>query len=396
MKKITFLKAISDIDEEYLKDYTKVQEERENRRSNKKERMISMKILSPILAVAVIAGIIFIVNPKIETPIVSDLKNTNTEEKEAISININKITGMTSSSLDAKATKILISDLPEKFSFMESIIVPEDYQFDYANEVYTRKDNKTDIYDILYEYDFNYRKDASNRIEIAFSEVGVPLRDYIIGGQDKKISKIADVELVIGEMDGLYGKLYTATFELEGVYFDIETVGLEQGQLVELLESIINGMKYTDSQFKNFEDVDAGIKEPIDFVKDYPDYYGGMYVENGNNVILLVEDTSENRAEICKLLGITESLTIFRTARYSHNYLTILQDKISQAMQNKEFNAVIGSGLMDAQNRILVTMTSENKKDEDKLKKFDNKGGAIMIEVSNTEFATTEDLEIGE
>ena len=396
MKEITFLKAISDIDEEYLKDYTKVQEERENRKSNKRERMVSMKILSPILAVAVVVGFVFLVNPKAEQSIINDLKNINTEEELAISINVNKITGKTSSSLDAKATGILISDLPEKFSFMDNIVVPDDYEFDYANEVYTRKDNQTDVYDILYEYHFNYRKDASNKIEIAFSEVGAPLRDYMIGGKNEKISKIGDTELVIGEMDGLYGKLYTATFELEGVYFDIETVGLEQGQLVELLESIINGMKYTDSQFKNFEDVDAGIKEPIDFVKDYPDYYGGMYVENGNNVILLVEDTSENRAEICKLLGITESLTIFRTARYSHNYLTILQDKISQAMQNKEFNAVIGSGLMDAQNRILVTMTSENKKDEDKLKKFDNKGGAIMIEVSNTEFATTEDLEIGE
>ena len=247
MKEITFLKAISDIDEEYLKDYTKVQEERENRKSNKRERMVSMKILSPILAVAVVVGFVFLVNPKAEQSIINDLKNINTEEELAISINVNKITGKTSSSLDAKATGILISDLPEKFSFMDNIVVPDDYEFDYANEVYTRKDNQTDVYDILYEYHFNYRKDASNKIEIAFSEVGAPLRDYMIGGKNEKISKIGDTELVIGEMDGLYGKLYTATFELEGVYFDIETVGLEQWQLVKLLESIINGMKYPNA-----------------------------------------------------------------------------------------------------------------------------------------------------
>ena len=124
-------------------------------------------------------------------------------------------------------------------------------------------------------------------------------------------------------------------------------------------------------------------KEQINAVKDFPDYYGGMYVQNGNDVVLLVEDTSENRAEICRLLGITESLTTFRTVKYSHNYLTLLQDKISKAMQNKEFKSVIGSGLMDAQNHILVTMTKEDKEDIKKLEKMDTEGGAIAIEVSS-------------
>lgn len=64
-------------------------------------------------------------------------------------------------------------------------------------------------------------------------------------------------------------------------------------------------------------------------------------------------------------------------------YLTTLQADISKAMQDKEFNSVIGSGVMDAQNHILVTMTKEDKEDIKKLEKMDTEGGAIAIEVSS-------------
>ena len=172
--------------------------------------------------------------------------------------------------------------------------------------------------------------------------------------------------------------MFLVTFTHDGVNYDIETRDITEDELLELLTSII--MKPVNFEVK---EQDAGINEPINTVKDYPDYYGGMYVQNGNNVILLVEDTSENRIEICKLLGITESLTIFRNVTYSHNYLTTLQADISKAMQYKEFNSVIGSGVMDAQNHILVTMTKEDKEDIKKLEKMDTEGGAIAIEVSS-------------
>ena len=84
------------------------------------------------------------------------------------------------------------------------------------------------------------------------------------------------------------------------------------------------------------------------------------FTHNGVNYDI---ETIDNRKEICELLGITESLTTFRSAKYSYNYLTTLQANISKAMQDKEFSSVIGSGVMDVQNHILVTMTKEDKEE---------------------------------
>ena len=390
MSNITLLKAVSNIDEQYLIDYEKVQGKRNRVNDNKsRERVISMKILSPILAVAVIAGIVFMANPKTGTPIVSDYKNTiTTESEEKVSLNINKIDEMAMTKLDADA-KILNGVMIPYFEYMTKLSIPEDFdnKEDYK-AIWVKSNRDVNEYDILNNYEFTYRNTTnSRRIIIAFSEEHKPLRDYYIKG-GKKTTTIGNTELIISQ----YKDMFLTTFTHNGVNYDIETIDITEDELLELLESIIlKPANYGE----NVEDMDIGIKESeqINTVKDFPDYYGGVYVQNGKNVILLVEDTPANRTEICELLGITESLTTFRTAKYSHNYLTILQDKISEAMQNKEFKSVIGSGLMDAQNHILVTMTKDDKSDTKKLEKLDTKGGAIAIEVRAETFSI-EDLKV--
>lgn len=378
MSSITLLKAVSSIDEQYLVEYERVQEKRNQLNDNKsRERVVSMKFLSPILAVAVIAGIVFMVNPKTETPIISEYKNNvTTESEEKISLNINKIDELAMTKLDADS-RILNGVCIPYFEYMTKLAIPDDFdnKEDYK-ALWVKSNRDVNEYDKLNNYVFTYRNTSNNRIIIiAFSEEYEPLRDYYIKGGEK-ITTIGNTELIISQ----YKDTFLTTFTHNGVNYDIETRDITEDELLALLESIIlRPANYNG----NVEDVDSGVKEQVNTVKDFPEFYGGMYVENGNNVILLVEDTPENRTEICKLLGITESLTTFRKAKYSHNYLTLLQDKISQAMQNKEFNSVIGSGLMDAQNCIMVTMAKEDSKDEAKLREIDTKGGAIMIEVSS-------------
>ena len=104
MSNVTLLKALSNIDEQYLIDYEEVLERRNRINDEKpKERVIGMKFLSPVLAVAVIAGIIFMVNPKTETPIVSDNPNIPTiESEEKIALNINKLDYIMSADMDAE------------------------------------------------------------------------------------------------------------------------------------------------------------------------------------------------------------------------------------------------------------------------------------------------------
>lgn len=136
---------------------------------------------------------------------------------------------------------------------------------------------------------------------------------------------------------------------------------------------------------KPVEEQDSGVNEMPNeiFNSKYPECYGGKYIDNnGNNVVLLCEDNEVNRKEICKWLGITENKTIFKEAKYSYNYLEQLQTKISNAMSNKELPFVTSSALRDYTNNIIVTVISNNEKDIEKIKKLDTIGGAIEIKFS--------------
>ena len=75
-------------------------------------------------------------------------------------------------------------------------------------------------------------------VEEIISDVFVAIwknRDYFIQ-EGEKISKIGDVELKISQWE----EMYIVTFEHNDIYFDIETTGITENQLVDLLESIID------------------------------------------------------------------------------------------------------------------------------------------------------------
>ena len=199
MSNITLLKALSNINEQYLIDYEKAQEKRNQLNDNKsKERVVSMKFLSPILAVAVIAGIVFMVNPKTETPIVSEYKNTfTTESEEKIRLNINKIDNMMMADMDADE-RILNGVMIPYFEYMSGLSIPDDFdnKEDYR-AVWVRSNRDVNEYDVLNNYVFTYRNTSNNRkIIIAFSEEHKPLRDYYIESGEKTTT-IGNTELII-------------------------------------------------------------------------------------------------------------------------------------------------------------------------------------------------------
>ena len=86
----------------------------------------------------------------------------------------------------------------------------------------------------MHDYVFNYSKDYENSIKVAFSEVKEPIRDYFLDNS-KKTSKIGDVDVIISQ----YEKMYVATFRCKDIYFDIETNGITEEEMINLLESII-------------------------------------------------------------------------------------------------------------------------------------------------------------
>ena len=359
---------------------------------SKKSRKIIYGITSSaavfILGVGIIIGTNTFNNSQIQDNHyeIADLQGDkqNKNESQEIKLNINKINEMSATSLDADIKTKEIEKLPEKFEFIKNIKIPEEYKIEMSYNIYTRNDINKSEYDVLHDYVFNYRKDSMNEIIIAFSEIEMPLRDYYIDVGDK-VSKIGNIELIISQ----YKDMYIVTFNFKDMYFDIETTGITENELLELLQSI-----FTENN-KNLtvEDKDVNVKEQSNEIKstNYPDYYAGKYVDNnGNNIVLLCEDNEANRKEICSLLGITEGKTIFKTAKYSYNYLTDLQSKISKKMIDKEFTFITLSAVMEDSNNIKVTVTSNNESDLKKIKALDTIGEAIDIEYNTNSSAKTD------
>ena len=75
--------------------------------------------------------------------------------------------------------------------------------------------------------------------------------------------------------------MYIVTFNFKDIYFDIETTGITENELLELLQSILT----ENNKNLTVEDKDINIKEQSNDIKNtnYPDYYAGKYVDNNGN-----------------------------------------------------------------------------------------------------------------
>lgn len=345
-----------------------------------------------MLGFGIIIGTNTLNNTNVQNPDykIADLSQDkqNKEETLKIDLQINEINKTGEAEIDGKVETISKDKIPEEMKFMERVVVPQNFKQTEIYKVYIRSNPDIRKYDLLHDYVFSYQKDEEHSIRIVLSTIGEPLRDYYIVNADK-ISKIGDIELKIfgGE------KMYIASFKIKNIYFNIETDGITENELGELLKSIINENQIGNNANINVEDKDVNVNEyPNENINtDYPDYYAGKYIdENGNTVVLLCENNEINRRAICSLLGITKGKTIFKTAKYSYNYLTDLQGKISQKMIDKEFTFVTTSAVMEDSNNIKVNVISDNESDLNKIKALDTIGGAIEIQYNENSMSKTE------
>ena len=229
-----FLKFFIDINKKRIKEEIAISNIRKEfgMKTNKNKKVIY--VLSSICAVFILGIGIFVgVNKNLLPSNTVDIGKT--DANDGVELNINKIKDMSMTSLDADVKTIELENLPEEFTFMENLQIPEEYNFENGYTVYTRENTDTAEYNVLHDYILNYRKDDLNDIKIAFSEIEEPIWDYFIDEGDK-VSKIGEVELVISQ----WKEMYIVTFEYNDIYFDIETTGVTENQLVDLLESIID------------------------------------------------------------------------------------------------------------------------------------------------------------
>ena len=168
---------------------------------------------------------------------ITEIGETGNKEDLKVELNINQLKELVATSLDADVQTMEMTGIPENLQFINNIKIPEEYQLESSYNVYIRSERNIAKYDLLHDYVFNYKKDSTNSIIIAVSEVEEPLRDYYIDG-GKKVSKIRGTELIISQ----WKDMYIVTFEYNDLYFDIETTGVTENQLLDLLESLINNI----------------------------------------------------------------------------------------------------------------------------------------------------------
>ena len=189
------------------------------RRDNMKVKL-SYVLASSLVAIALLVGIVAYNVPK------SNNENVMPPTVQGIlELNINKAEYQSMMTLDAdikEANTELNSEFEKDFSFVKK-------------DINAPKDLRDKDYSIAHDYIWDYSNEAENRtIRIAFSKIGKPLRDYYLSSEEK-ISKIENTDVIITQ----YEKLYLAEFKLNDVYFDIETAGITQKELVDLLVSLI-------------------------------------------------------------------------------------------------------------------------------------------------------------
>ncbi len=186
----------------------------------------------PICLLAIILGSVFLNNN-------NDLQDKPIVKKYNNSIYINnfdeKIGGALKLDVDIKSVQL--SEISERFQFATSLIIPSDLNQKDIYALYISDDGKVEDrkYDILHDYVIHYTSENQDRgVRISFSEKGRPIRDYLLGDVEK-LSKINNIDVEISQ----YKDLFLATFKHDNLFFDIETNGLNEGELIVLLESVI-------------------------------------------------------------------------------------------------------------------------------------------------------------
>lgn len=259
------LKNTIDSDFDKVKNYNSIMtkidalnEKSLDKKNNTNKKGIAMEKLKPkyiysIASVALIAIIAFgFINNKIYVDVIS--LNKSSKNDTNIELNINKQKNESTSKivadLDAEGKSLKLENLPNKFNFIKNINIPKDYKLASCSTLYTASNLESDTYDLLHDYIFDYEKSDEENITVTFSEVEKPLRDCFVENENfKKISKIHGIDVVITEL----GNSYTATFKHDNIYFDIETHGISQDELVKILVSIIdvdNDVNNTENETK--------------------------------------------------------------------------------------------------------------------------------------------------
>lgn len=132
-------------------------------------------------------------------------------------------------------------------------------------------------------------------------------------------------------------------------------------------------------------DIGTGVDKPVvqnagstGALTAYEAVWGGSYPnEAGQWVVLLTENTAENREKVFQLNPtLNESNTVFEEAAFSYSYLVNLMESLSKA----DLPSVVSSiGFREERNRIAVYLKADDASAVAEILAYDTIGGAIEI-----------------
>ena len=164
------------------------------------------------------------VTPASDTP-----SGTNATDNPIV---INEIDDIAFTKLMAESKVIEKEELPEELAHVADLSTPAELYM--ISTIYTKSDMTKEDFDVLHDYAFLFSDDIEINISIKASKEGTPLRDYFFNSE-KEVSNIDGAAVIISQ----YEDRYYAQFENGDYTFDVETSGMNQEQLVEIIKNII-------------------------------------------------------------------------------------------------------------------------------------------------------------
>lgn len=190
--------------------------------------------LAPIAAclVLIFTSLSFINNDK---KILQNNNNSNTTI-----LNINNLESISANKIDADIRSLILHDGAEstvEVNLLDmTLTIPSHLNKFNSYAIYTRENKKSE-YNILNSYVYLYSDKSNDKcIRISFSKDTKPLRDYHFSTEGSKDTIINNTRLKIFQ----YENLYFTEFYYKDYNFDIETDGITENELSNLLISIIN------------------------------------------------------------------------------------------------------------------------------------------------------------
>ena len=210
-------------------NYTSIRKKMEI--GNKINKIFKYSLVPMAIVIAITS--VFLLNKK---SITNNVLDSNVKNNDVIIVNnIDNNFDNAKLDIDGRSEDITSDDLYKIYPLLKDIVVPNDYNINRIIKCYLFNDD-TGKYDKLYGYTIIYSGGNNKYIDIfILIDTTKRLRCFSIDTDEMKSSIVNNTNIKI--MGG--NKNYYAVFSYDNINFDIETAGISEEDVIQLLKSII-------------------------------------------------------------------------------------------------------------------------------------------------------------